>query len=136
MRSAYPGTVLLIAASALLLELQQRTQCNLMDAAASRFLHAAAILYLVVTIPFSLGNSYSLWQQNQANMLRIEEAVSAIGPARPEKIILEPYEIKDTWLMLDGWHVAYSKSETAEWITHSFSLYYGLPDIGWHSQNP
>ena len=128
-RSGFPGTILLIIASAILLRLQYENGIMLVPKAARSFLFIVGVIYFITTSCVAIRHAYDL----NAHMNEIIEEAKQLQASSSEKILIvkqfeEGNRVTD---LLSGYHVSsFGLSEDMNnWCNAPFARYYSIKGI-------
>ena len=128
-RSGFPGTVLLIIASAILLRIQNEDRVVLMSLLAKKVLSCVGIAYFIMTAYITIHHSYDVTLQ--MNTI-INEAQKLQADSSKETLIVKPLPETDGLTdLLSGFHFSnFSISEDVnDWRNVSFARYYSIRGI-------
>ena len=128
-RSGFPGTILLIIASAILLRLQNEKGIVLVPKPARVFLFTVGVIYFVTTSCVSIRHSYDIDLQmkeilNQASQLK----ASSSNEVLIVKPIKESNKLTD---MLSGYHISSFglSDDVNNWCNVAFARFYSIKGI-------
>lgn len=128
-RSGFPGTILLIIASAILLRIQNENGVVLVPRPAKKFLCSIAVVYLFMTSYVTIQHSYYInLQMNEI----IKEARQFQAGTSKEVLIVKPFKDSDQLTdLLSGYHLSYFglSDDVNDWRNVSFARYYSIKGI-------
>ena len=128
-RSGFPGTILLIIASAILLRIQNEGEVVLMPPLAKKFLFGVGVAYFIITTFITIQHSYSVNLQMNAI---IDEAKQLQTSSSKEVLIVKPFTESGTLKdLLSGYHLSYFglSDDMNDWRNVSFARYYSIKGI-------
>lgn len=128
-RSGFPGTILLIIASAVLLRLQNENGIVLVSKAAKNFLLIVGVIYFITTTCVAIQYSYTLNLQMKEI---VEEAKQLQANSSDKVLIVKPFkESNGLTELLSGCHVSsFGLSEDMnDWRNVPFARYYSIKGI-------
>ena len=127
-RSAFPGTVLLIIASSVLLRVQAEYSVILIQESAKKFLYIVACIYFVITtVTAFYGSLY-----NREQMDELISFVKSSNHAKQNVIVVDSFRpVQDVINRLSFFHLIDFKlsSNENDWRNVAFSRYYGIKGI-------
>lgn len=128
-RSGFPGTILLIIASAILLRLQNEIAIVLIPKAAKSFLFVVGIFYFLITSYVTIQHSYGIYLQMNA---MIDEARKLQASSSKEVLVVKPIKESDQLTdLLSGYHLSSFglSDDMNDWRNVSFARYYSITGI-------
>ena len=128
-RSGFPGTILLIIASALLLRLQNETGFVLVSKSAKNFLLLVGVIYFVTTTCVAIQHSYAL---NSHMKEIVNEAKQLQASSSEDVLIVKPFKESNRFTsLLSGYHVSsFGLTENMnDWRNIPFARYYSIKGI-------
>ena len=128
-RSGFPGTVLLIISSAILLRIQNEYGVVLVPRLLKKFLFTVGVIYFIMTTYVTLQHSYKvhLWMNEIINEARQLQTNSS-----NEVLVIKPFKEPDRLAdLLSGYHLSnFSLSDDMnDWRNVSFARYYSIKGI-------
>ena len=128
-RSGFPGTVLLIIASAIIHRIQNDNGVVLMSPLVKKVLSCFGVAYFIMTAYVSIHHSYNV--NTQMNKI-INEARRLQASYSKEVLIIKPLPETDLLTdLLSGYHFSnfYISEDVNDWRNVSFARYYSIKGI-------
>ena len=128
-RSAFAGTIFIIIASGVLINIQSHYKIQLVNEGAKRFLSNVAIFYFIMTSTVTFYHTQKINTQMQELITTTKKAANAGGQ---DILITRPFdETKRIFALMSGFHIPgfeLSKDEN-NWANVAFARYYGIKGI-------